>query len=112
MTAPAVARRWCARVTAAGADAYEEHFRSAVLPQLAGVEGWLGAQLLRHDDGDEVELVALTYFESLDAIRRFAGPDLERAVVAPEARRVLTGFDERVRHYRVAVGPAVPSQPS
>jgi len=107
-----VARQWRARATPAGADAYEEHFRSAVLPELERVEGWLGAQLLRRDDRDEVELVAITWFESLDAIRRFAGPDLERAVVAPEARRVLTSFEDRVRHYRIVAGPVVPGQPS
>ena len=107
-----MARQWRGRATAAGADAYEAHFRSAVLAELDRVDGCLGAELLRRDDGDEVELVTMVYFESLDAVSRFAGDDLERAVVAPEARRVLTSFDERVRHYRMAVGPTTLARPS
>jgi heme-degrading monooxygenase HmoA len=105
-----VVRQWRARATPDGARAYEAHFRSAVLADLAAVEGWLGAQLLVREDGGEVELVTLVWFESLDAVRRFAGADLERAVVAPEARRVVHSFDERVQHYRVAAGPG--PQPS
>jgi heme-degrading monooxygenase HmoA len=104
-----VARQWRARATPDGARAYEAHFRSAVLADLAAVDGWLGAQLLVREDGDEMELVTLVWFESLDAVRRFAGADPERAVVAPEARRVLSSFDDRVTHYRVAAGPAQPS---
>jgi heme-degrading monooxygenase HmoA len=109
-TAQPVVRQWRARATPDGARAYEAHFRSAVLADLAAVDGWLGAHLLVREEGGEVELVTLVWFESLDAVRRFAGADLERAVVAPEARRVLRTFDERVTHYRLAAD--APPQPS
>jgi heme-degrading monooxygenase HmoA len=60
-------------------------------------------RLLRRTVGAETEFVSLTFFEGLDAVRSFAGSDYETAVVAEEARKVLTRFDERVCHYQTAV---------
>ena len=97
-----IARVWRGWARSEAADAYEEHFRGAVLPHLAEVSGYLGARLLRRSDGGEVAFVAVTFFESPDAIRAFAGPDLEVAVVEPEARRALSRFDGRCEHYVVA----------
>jgi heme-degrading monooxygenase HmoA len=62
---------------------------------------------LRRDSADRVEFAVLTLWESLAAIRTFAGDDHETAVIPPAARRVLGGFDERVTHYEVAIGPVV-----
>jgi len=46
-----------------------------------------------------IEFVTITLFESLDAVRELAGDDYEAAVVLPEARRLLSRFDLRSRHY-------------
>jgi heme-degrading monooxygenase HmoA len=96
-----IARVWRGWARPEDADVYEEHFRGAVLPHLAEVSGYRGARLLRRSDGVEVAFVAVTFFESVDAIRAFAGPDLEAAVVEPEARRALSRFDGRCEHYVV-----------
>jgi heme-degrading monooxygenase HmoA len=98
-----IVREWRAWATPEGYARYEQHFRTAVLPHLREIPGCLDAQLLRRDaESGEIEIVALSYYESLDAIRAFAGDDLERAVVEPAARAVLSRFDERCRHYEVA----------
>jgi heme-degrading monooxygenase HmoA len=68
----------------------------------AGVAGFEGARLLRRTTGDETEFVSLTFFDDLDAVRAFAGPDYETAVVADEAREVLVRFDDHVGHYETA----------
>jgi hypothetical protein len=47
------------------------------------------------------EFLVITFWESMGAIRRFAGEDPERAVVEPEARAVLAEFDDVVLHYEV-----------
>jgi mannose-6-phosphate isomerase-like protein (cupin superfamily) len=102
-----IARRWTARAAGAEeADAYLAHFDGAVRPELEGTEGFLGATVERVRDGEAVEIVVVTRWESMDAIRAFAGEDVERAVVAPEARAVLSGFDDRVRHVELADGQA------
>ena len=54
---------------------------------------------------DEIEFVVLTLWDSMDSVHAFAGDDYEAAVVPPEARRVLSSFDERVLHYEVVMGP-------
>lgn len=96
-----IVREWRAWATPDNYVLYEQHFREAVLPHLRDIPGCLNAHLLRRDAGDEVEIVAVSYYESLEAIRAFAGDDLERAVVEPAARAVLSRFDERCRHYEV-----------
>jgi len=81
------------------ADQYEAHYRSEVLEHLQGVAGFVGARLLRRPVGDEVEFVSLTFFADLDAVRAFAGPSYETAVVAPLAHQILTHYEESVTHY-------------
>jgi len=100
-----IGRIWHGWTTPENADAYEALLRSEVLPAIDRVPGFLGAHLLRRDAGGEVEFVTLTLFESLDAVRAFAGEDYETAVVPPEARRLLTHFDARSAHYEVVDAP-------
>jgi len=98
-----IARVWSAQATPAGARAYAGHLRTHVLPAVRNVEGYAGAALLERDVSGAVEIVVITWWRSLDAIRGFAGADLEDAVVADDAAAVLTGFDLRVRHYNMVV---------
>jgi heme-degrading monooxygenase HmoA len=98
-----IIRSWSARATAAGADAYQKHFTTSVLPQLDQLDGFRGAYLLRRDLDDGVELQVLTRWTSLAAVERFAGADVELAVVEPEARAVLTSYDSRVRHQKILI---------
>jgi heme-degrading monooxygenase HmoA len=85
------------------ADRYEQHYRAEVVATLGQVPGFRGARLLRRRLGEETEFVSLTLFDDLEAVRGFAGPDYETAVVAEAARKVLIRFDERVSHYETAV---------
>ena len=97
MTPGAILRRWSARTTEAHLPKYLEHFSERVLPELRRVAGFLGATVSTRQTGDQVEIFVETTWRSLDAIRAFAGPDLEAAVVAPEAAALLTHYDRRVR---------------
>lgn len=98
-----IARVWRGWTRSVDADRYDRHYRDEVLPTLRRLPGFRGARLLRRTVGDETEFVSLTFFDDLEAIRRFAGDDHETAVVAAEAREVLVRFDDRVRHYDTAV---------
>ena len=97
-----ITRVWRGWAPADRAQAYERHYRSEVLSVLRGVRGFEGARLLQRTTGGETEFVSLTFFDDLDAVRAFAGPDYETAVVADEARQVLTRFDDHVSHYETA----------
>ena len=98
-----IVRTWSARATKAGAEAYSAYFAHTLLPQLRELTGFSGAFLLARDDGGVVELTAHTMWESLDAIRAFAGDDITAAVVEPEALAVLQHSDSNVIHRDVLV---------
>jgi heme-degrading monooxygenase HmoA len=98
-----IARLWTARTTPDQAPAYAEHLRAQVLPAVRALDGYAGAVLLERAVPGAVEVLVLTFWRSADAIRGFAGDDVEVAVVAEEASALLTEFDRRVRHYEVAL---------
>jgi len=99
-----IARTWRGRATAANAPAYVKHFTETVIPQLKALPGHRGAYLLQRELDGEVDLVALTLWESRASIEAFAGQDIGRAHVAPQARAALASFDDVAEHYEVAYG--------
>jgi heme-degrading monooxygenase HmoA len=94
-----ISRLWHGWTTRENAAAYENLLRREVLPGIHRVPGFQGAQLLRRDGEKEVEFVTITRFESMRAVKEFAGEDYEAAVVPTEARKLLSRFDERSAHY-------------
>jgi len=99
-----ISRIWHGWTTPANADAYEKLLTSKILPGIHRVPGHQGATLLRRTAGAEVEFVTITLFDSMEAVRAFAGADYEVAVVPPEARALLSRFDERSQHYEAVMG--------
>lgn len=99
----AVVRHWSARTTEDQLPKYLEHFSKSVLPELRRVAGFLGVSVSVRHTGSEAEIFVETTWRSLEAIRGFAGSDLEAAVVAPEAATLLTDFDRRVRHFEISI---------
>jgi antibiotic biosynthesis monooxygenase (ABM) superfamily enzyme len=98
-----IARVWHGWTPPQNADAYEQFLRTKMFPSIHHVPGYLGADLLRREDGDAVAFVTVTRFESLESVRAFAGEDYEQAVVEPEARRLLSRFDQRSEHYEIVI---------
>jgi heme-degrading monooxygenase HmoA len=83
-----IARTWRGWAPKDTAGDYERHYRTEVAEHLRQVPGFRGARLLRLADGDEVRFTSVTLFDSLDAVRGFAGAEFDLAVLADEARRV------------------------
>ena len=98
-----IARVWRGWTEHGNADGYEQVFSKVVLPELEAVAGLSDAYLFRRQLADEVEFVALTIFESLSAVRDFAGEDYETAVISNEAKQVLKRFEERAAHYEIVI---------
>lgn len=96
-----IIREWRGRALRAREGAYVDHFNNSVLPQLRNVPGFIGANLMSRPKGDLIEFVVLTRWESFDAIKRFAGAKLERAVVEPAAAAALADFDPTAQHYEI-----------
>jgi heme-degrading monooxygenase HmoA len=100
-----IGRLWHGWTNRDNADAYEALLRREVLPGIDRIRGFKGVYLLRKESGGGVEYVTLTLWESLDAVRAFAGEDYEAAVVPLAARRLLSRFDDRSEHYEVRLQP-------
>lgn len=102
-----ISRVWRGWTGPGNADAYERLLLSTVLPGITdrGIAGFRGAFLYRREIGGEVEFVTTMLFDSLDAIRAFAGEDYEVAVVPPAAQALLARFDARSAHYAVLLTP-------
>jgi heme-degrading monooxygenase HmoA len=98
-----ISRIWHGYTTEAKADTYENLLKSEILVGIGkrGIKGYQGVQLLRRNVKDEVEFVTIMWFDSIEAVREFAGEDYEKAVVPPPARAILSRFDERSQHYEV-----------
>jgi heme-degrading monooxygenase HmoA len=94
-----IVREWRALATKANAQAYIHFFGQTVVPILKTVEGNRGAWLMHRDVEAGVEIVALTLWESRDAIRAFGGADITRARVEPEAQALFIRFDDTVSLY-------------
>lgn len=99
-----IVRLWRGQANVANAEAYEQFVTTRVFAGLSAIEGHRGAYLLKRPVGDAVEVIAITLWDSLDAIRTFAGDAIDRAAVEPEARAVLSDFDDFVRHFELAYG--------
>jgi hypothetical protein len=111
-----ISRVWHGYTGPGEADAYEALLRKEIFTGIEqrSIAGFREIQLFRRDVGDEVgdggdggeaggevEFVTVMWFDSLDAVRAFAGDDHEVAVVPPAARKLLARFDERSQHYEV-----------
>jgi hypothetical protein len=98
-----IGRIWHGWTTPQNADAYETLLKTQIFPGILArsISGFRRIELLRRPSGDEVEFVTLMWFDTMDDVRTFAGPQFEVAVVPPAARAVLKRFDERSLHYEV-----------
>ena len=97
-----ITRLWRGWTRAADADAYERFLLDELFPAMGAIDGFAGADVLRRRDGDEEAFVTLTRFETLDAIRAFAGADYERPVLEPRARELLSRYEELAQHFETS----------
>ena len=99
-----IVRTWKARARAENVDAYIRHFDELLKPALSKLAGFVAASILQSaaDDTGDVQIVVMTRWQSLEAIRAFAGADLAVAVIEPAAAAVLESYDRHVEHFTVA----------
>jgi heme-degrading monooxygenase HmoA len=96
-----IARMWRGWTTRADADAYAEYVERTGISAYRATPGNRGAWILRRPDGDRTEFVTLSFWDSLDAVRAFAGDDVQGAVFYPEDDRFLVEREVTVRHFEL-----------
>ena len=98
-----IARMWRGSAIPEKAEDYVKHLQNSVLPELRQIDGFRGVTLMRQDSAERVEFIVMTLWESMDAIRKFAGEHAEAAVVAPAAQPLFREYDSTVRHFDVVL---------
>jgi antibiotic biosynthesis monooxygenase (ABM) superfamily enzyme len=97
-----ITRLWRGWTRPEDADAYERFLLDELFPAMGRIAGFRNADVLRRVDGDEVAFVTLTRFDSLGAIRAFAGEDHETPVLEPQALALLSRYEDRAEHFETA----------
>ena len=100
-----IARLWQGWTTKSNADAYQQLLEAEIFVGIAArrIAGFRGIELFRRELDDEVEFATLMRFDSLAAVKQFAGDDYEAAVVPAKARALLARYDLRSRHFEILV---------
>ena len=99
-----ICRTWRGWTSKPHADGYEAYLREELFPRLRRElreRGYRGFHILRREIADEVEFLTLVWFDSLDAVRAFAGEQYEVPVISPKAARLLARYDGQCRHYEL-----------
>jgi heme-degrading monooxygenase HmoA len=100
-----IARVWHGSTKPENADSYEAMLKPELLPGISKVPGFKGSYFLRRTVEDEVEFVTILLWESLDALKAFAGENYEISIIPEERRKYLSKHDEKAAHYEVISHP-------
>jgi heme-degrading monooxygenase HmoA len=100
-----IARTWHGITEASKANEYLDYLNKTGVPEYRATEGNLGVYVLRRIDGNKAHFLLLTLWESEDAIKRFAGSNMEKAKYYPEDKHYLLELEPNVTHYEVLVTP-------
>lgn len=96
-----IARLWHGRTRAEQADEYVDFLKRTGIPDYQATPGNRGVLMLRRIEGDEAHFLLVTVWDSAEAIRQFAGPEMEKARYYPEDATFLLEFEPTVTHYEV-----------
>ena len=98
-----ISRIWHGWTTLENADIYENFLKTEIFPAIASknVSGYRGIQLLRRQLSNGGEFITIMQFDSLEAVKQFAGEDYEKSYVPDKARSVLSRHDDRSQHYEI-----------
>jgi heme-degrading monooxygenase HmoA len=98
-----ISRVWHGWTTPKNADAYEALLKTEIFTGIKNrqIPGYKGIHLFRRNVEKEVEFITVMWFDSMEAVKTFAGDDYEASVVPPKARALLSHFDQRSQHYEV-----------
>lgn len=96
-----IARIWHGVTPSDKADDYLEFVRETGLPHYRSIEGNQGAYILRRIDNGAAHFITLSFWDSLEAVKRFAGEDYEKAHYYDRDKEFLLEFEPTVEHYEL-----------
>ena len=106
---PMIARIWHGRTLTAKADEYERYLNASGVERMLKTDGNHGVEVLRKADGPRTDFIVISYWESVDAVKRFAGKDYQKAVILDRDREFLVEVEPNVLHYEVVRAAGEPA---
>lgn len=100
-----IARIWHGVTPLEKAEEYVDYLNRTGMPDYRATQGNLGAYLLKRQEGNLVHILTLTFWDSEESIRRFAGEDIDKARYYPEDAGFLMEMEPNVIHYEVVSNP-------
>ncbi len=98
-----IARIWHGATLRKEGDAYYRYLTESGIPEYQATAGNRGVYVLRRDGKTRTDFLLVSFWDSYDAIRRFAGADVERAVYYPRHKDFLLELEPKVAHYEVSL---------
>ena len=96
-----IARNWKGTARPEEADNYIAHLKHETFPQLSGIVGFVSASILRRSTSTGIEFLIVTIWQSMEAIRQFAGDQTDIAVVPAIVQAMMVDYDRKVAHYEI-----------
>lgn len=96
-----IARIWHGRTLTSKADEYYAYLKEAGINKIEAIEGNLGAQVLRRTEDKTTDFTVISYWESREAIKKFAGDDIEKTHFLPKDPQYLLELEPKVNHFEV-----------
>lgn len=100
-----IARIWHGVTDAAKSDEYLVYLNETGVPDYRATEGNRGVYVLRRVEDGRAHFLTVSFWESMERVKSFAGPNPERARYYPEDEKFLLDFEPGVQHYEVVAGP-------
>lgn len=98
-----ISRQWRGLSKSAFAEAYVQHLQTETFPAIRKLPGFVSASILRRSVPHGIEFLIVTHWASIEAIRAFAGAEVETAVVPQKVQEMMIDYDRTVRHYEVVM---------
>ena len=96
-----ISRHWSGIAESEFGEDYVKHLREDTFVKISAISGFIKASIFSRQVGEGVEFLIVTYWDSMEAIKQFAGPDPDMAVVPDNVKKMMVRFDQKVRHYEV-----------
>lgn len=97
-----ISRNWNGTARPEEADNYIAHLKNETFPQLSKLDGFVSASILRRPTARGIEFLIVTIWQSMEAIRQFAGDQTDTAVVPATVQAMMVDYDREVAHYEIA----------
>lgn len=94
-----IARHWTGLAKKGKVDEYVNHLKNDTFKQLANIDGFIEASILKRELPEGIEFLIITKWDSLEAIKQFTGDNYEKAVVPKIAQEMMVRYDRLAKHY-------------